>query len=249
MNRVQGKVAIVTGGANGIGKAISELLAAEGATVFVCDIEDSAGEQTVSGILNKGGSARYIHSDVSVPSEVSGAISQAAGEAGQIDILCNNAAYLGKVNAVLESTDEEWDKCIRKTLMGTHHFTKEVLPHMVRQRKGSIVNVVSIQALAGMMTSVAYTATKAALLGYTLSAAYDYGHQNIRINSLCPGPIRTRVSPQPDSPHYKWQCDNTMLGRTGEPEEVAWAALFLASDESSYITGVTLPVDGGWTAK
>ena len=133
--------------------------------------------------------------------------------------------------------------------MGTHYFTKETLPYMVRQKKGSIVNVVSIQALAGMMTSVAYTATKAALLGYTLSAAYDYGPHNVRVNSLCPGPIQTRISPKPGEPHYKWKCDNTVLGRAGYPEEVAWAALFLASEEASYVTGVILPVDGGWTSK
>ncbi len=249
MNRVANKVAIVTGGANGIGKAISELLAAEGASVFVCDIEDDAGKQTVQAICDLGGQAEYIHADVTKQSDVTQAVAAAASRTGGIDILCNNAAYLGKVHAILESTDEEWDKCINVALMGTHHFTKAVLQYMIRQKKGSIVNVVSIQAVVGMMTSVAYTATKAALLGYTLSAAYDYGCHNIRVNSLCPGPIRTRISPPPASPHYKWQCENTMLGRTGEPEEVASAALFLASDEASYITGITLPVDGGWTAK
>jgi NAD(P)-dependent dehydrogenase (short-subunit alcohol dehydrogenase family) len=134
-------------------------------------------------------------------------------------------------------------------LMGTHNFTKATLPYMLKQQKGSIVNVVSIQAMAGMMTSVAYTATKAALLGYTLSAAYDYGPQNIRVNSLCPGPIQTRISAKPGSSHYQWQCDQTVLGRVGYPREVAWAAIFLASDEASFVTGVTLPVDGGWTSK
>lgn len=249
MNRVANKVAIVTGGANGIGKATSELLAAEGASVFVCDIEDGAGQQTVQAIRDLGGRAEYIHADVTKQSDVAQAVAAAVSRTGGIDILCNNAAYLGNVHAILESTDEEWDKCINVALMGTHYFTKAVLPYMIRQKKGSIVNVVSIQALVGMMTSVAYTATKAALLGYTLSAAYDYGSHNIRVNSLCPGPIRTRISPPPGTPHYKWQCENTMLGRTGEPEEIASAALFLASDEASYITGITLPVDGGWTAK
>jgi NAD(P)-dependent dehydrogenase (short-subunit alcohol dehydrogenase family) len=100
-----------------------------------------------------------------------------------------------------------------------------------------------------MMTSAPYTASKAALLGYGLSVAYDYGKHNIRINSLCPGPIQTRVSPPEGNPHHKGQCDNTTLGRVGQPREVACAALFLASDEASYITGVTLPVDGGWTSK
>jgi NAD(P)-dependent dehydrogenase (short-subunit alcohol dehydrogenase family) len=249
MNRVGGKVALVTGAANGIGKSIAELLAEEGAHVVVTDVEDDAGQRTVAGIQTGGGSAEYCHADVSVKEHVRAAVAQAAGHSGRLDILVNNAAYLGPAHAVLESTDQEWTKSINITLLGTHLFTKEVLPYMVRQRQGSIVNVVSIQALAGMMTSVAYTSTKAALLGYTLSAAYDYGAQNVRVNSLCPGPIQTRISPQPENLQYEWQRSNTMLGRVGEPKEVAWAALFLASDEASYITGVTLPVDGGWTAK
>jgi NAD(P)-dependent dehydrogenase (short-subunit alcohol dehydrogenase family) len=249
MKRVQDKVAIVTGGSNGIGKAICELLASEGAWVLVTDIEDGAGHDTADSIRRAGGRAEYCHADVSDRSHAARAVSIAAQQNGRIDILVNNAAYLGEFHAILESTAEEWDRCIRVALMGTHHFTKETLPWMIRQKHGSIVNIVSIQALAGMMTSVAYTATKAALLGYTLSAAYDYGKHNIRVNSLCPGPIRTRISPGPESSHYKWQCDNTVLGRVGEPGEVAWAALFLASDEASYITGATLPVDGGWTSK
>jgi len=173
----------------------------------------------------------------------------AAAQSGRIDVLCNNAAYLSPdFHSALDSTDEEWRKCIDVALMGTHYFTQSVLPYMIAKKAGSIVNVVSIQAMEGMMTSVAYTATKAALLGYTMSVCYDYGLDNIRINSLCPGPIQTRIAEGPDDPHYHWQCDQTTLGRVGYPEEVAWAALFLASDEASYVTGVTLPVDGGWTA-
>lgn len=249
MNRVDGKTAIVTGAAHGIGKAIAQLLAEEGAWVLVTDVEDAAGEETAAEICAQGARAQYCHADVSVPDDVSAAVSVAAGHNGRIDILVNNAAYLGKGHAVLESTAEEWERCVQVALMGTHHFTKETLPYMMRQKQGSIVNVVSIQALAGMMTSVAYTSTKAALLGYTLSAAYDYGPHNVRVNALCPGPIQTRISPKPGDPHHKWQCDNTLLGRVGQPREVAWAALFLASDEASYVTGVTLPVDGGWTSK
>jgi NAD(P)-dependent dehydrogenase (short-subunit alcohol dehydrogenase family) len=250
MDRLKDKVAIVTGAANGIGKAVSELFAEEGAWVLVADIEDEPGNATVRNICEKGGIAEYCHADVSLASDAARAIGLAAARTGRIDILCNNAAYLAPdFHDILGSTDDEWTKCINIALLGTHYFTKATLPYMVKQKKGSIVNVVSIQALAGMMTSVAYTATKAALLGYTLSAAYDYGPQNIRVNSLCPGPIQTRIAPQPEDSHYKWQCDNTVLGRVGYPREVAYAALFLASDEASYVTGVTLPVDGGWTSK
>lgn len=249
MDRLKNKVAIVTGGANGIGKAICELFAAEGAFVLVVDIEESAGHTTVDAIRSQGGSAEYFQTDVSKPQQVEGAVKFAAAHSGRIDILCNNAAYLsGDFHAAVESTEEEWRKCIDVALMGTHYFTRAVLPFMQAQKLGSIVNVVSIQGMQGMMTSVAYTATKAAILGYTMSISYDYGPHNIRINSLCPGPIQTRISAKADDPHHQWQCDQTTLGRVGQPGEVAWAALFLASDESSYVTGVTLPVDGGWSS-
>ncbi len=249
MDLLRDKVAIVTGGANGIGKAICELFAEEGAWVLIADLEESAGNELAGAIRDKGGGAEFLRTDVTSPSDIARAVKLAAARTGRIDVLCNNAAYLGEFHAVLESTQSEWDRCIQVALMGTHHFTREVLPYMIQQHHGSVVNVVSIQAMVGCMTSVAYTATKAALLGYTLSAAYDYGPYNIRVNSLCPGPIQTRIAPAPGSPHYKWQCDQTVLGRVGQPREVAWAALFLASDESSYVTGATLPVDGGWTSK
>lgn len=249
MDRLKGKVAIVTGGANGIGRAICELFAAEGAWVLVVDIEPTAGENVIETIRASGGSAKFFKADVSNKEEVQNAVRIAASHSGKIDVLCNNAAYLSPdFHAALESTEEEWHKCIDVALMGTHYFTRTVLPYMLAQKQGSIVNVVSIQGMQGMMSSAAYTATKAALLGYTMSISYDYGLHNIRVNSLCPGPIQTRISAKTGDPHLQWQCDQTTLGRVGQPGEVAWAALFLASDEASYVTGVTLPVDGGWTS-
>ncbi|HEY7210696.1 MAG TPA: glucose 1-dehydrogenase [Bryobacteraceae bacterium] len=249
MNRLHDKVAIVTGAANGIGRAIAELFAEEGAFVLATDIEVASGEEAVAAIRAGGGDARFCKADVTQHAEASAAVQLAAAHSGRIDILCNNAAYLGQFHAVLESTDAEWERCWQTSVLGTHYFTRGVLPYMLAQKSGSIVNIVSIQAMAGCMTSVAYTSAKAALLGYTLSAAYDYGPHNIRVNSLCPGPIQTRISPPAGDPHYRWQCEQTMLARVGYPKEVAYAALFLASDEASYITGATLPVDGGWTAK
>jgi NAD(P)-dependent dehydrogenase (short-subunit alcohol dehydrogenase family) len=249
MDRLKDKVAMVTGGSNGIGKAISEMFAAEGAAVLITDIDVEGGETLAESIRSRGHRAKFHLADASSASDATGAVAVGLEWQGKIDILCNNAAYMGPFHAVLESTEHEWIRCIQVSLMGTHYFTRECLPSMIKQKRGSIVNIASVQAIAACMTSVSYTATKAALLGYTLSAAYDYGPHNVRVNSICPGPIQTRISPKPGEPHYKWQCEQTMLGRVGYPQELAYAALFLASDEASFITGITLPVDGGWAAK
>jgi NAD(P)-dependent dehydrogenase (short-subunit alcohol dehydrogenase family) len=249
MGRLQGKTALVTGAAHGIGHAIAACFAEEGASVTLLDLDTQAGSAAAEAIRERGGIARFSAGDVSSSGDVAKAVAATAGTSGRIDILVNNAAYLGEFHDILESTPDEWEKCIRVALLGTHEVTRQVLPHMVAQKSGSIVNVVSIQALVGCPTSVAYTTTKAGLIGYTLSAAYDYGPHNVRVNALCPGPIQTRISPKPGEPHYEWQCAQTVLGRVGMPREVATAALFLASDDASYVTGAVIPVDGGWTSK
>ena len=249
MKRLDGKVALVTGAAHGIGRAISECFADEGARVTLVDVDGEAGEAVAGAIRDGGGAARFCRGDVSSIADMGRAVEAAAADSGRIDVLCNNAAHLGEFHAILESTAEEWQRCIQVALMGTHHTTRLVLPYMIARKQGSIVNIVSIQAMVGCPTSVAYTTTKAGLLGYTLSAAYDYGPHNVRVNALCPGPIQTRISPRPGEPHYEWQRAQTVLGRVGTPREVATAALFLASDDASYITGAVIPVDGGWTSK
>ena len=247
--RLRNKVAIVTGAAHGIGRAIAELYAEEGAAVLIADIDAEAGAEVTAAIAARGGVARFQSCDVGSRESVTAMVEVASRLTGRIDVLCNNAAYLGPFHGVLDAGDEEWERCLRVQVLGTNNCTRAVLPYMLQQSAGAIVNVVSIQAMVGCPTSVTYTAAKAAVLGFTLSAAYDYGLHNVRVNALSPGPIQTRISPKPGDPAYQWQCDQTMLGRVGQSREVAWVALFLASDESSYITGVNLPVDGGWTAK
>lgn len=247
--RLKNKVAIVTGAAHGIGRAIAELYAEEGASVLIADLDADAGAELAAAIATRGGKAQFQACDVGSRESVIAMVDSASRFTGRIDVLCNNAAYLGQFHGVLDADDLEWDRCLRVQVLGTNHCTRAVLPYMLQQRAGSIINIVSIQAMVGCPTSVAYTAAKAALLGFTLSAAYDYGPHNVRVNALSPGPIQTRISPKAGDPNYQWQCDQTLLGRVGQPSEVAWAAVFLASDESSYITGANLPVDGGWTAK
>jgi NAD(P)-dependent dehydrogenase (short-subunit alcohol dehydrogenase family) len=247
--RLDGKIALVTGGAHGIGRAICEVFAEQGASVLVADVDDEAGERTAADIRAGGGRAVFEHTDVSDPGAAARAVQRAARDNGRLDVLCNNAAFLGPFNDAVHATDDEWQRCIAVSLMGAQYCTREALAFMTGQRAGSIVNIVSIQAMVGCPTSVAYTTVKAGLLGFTSSVAYDYGPLNIRVNAICPGPIQTRISPKPGEAAYAYQVDNTVLRRVGQPRDVAYAAAFLASDEASFITGVTLPVDGGWTSK
>lgn len=241
MIRLDGKIAIVTGGAHGIGRAVAELFVEAGARVTVADIEDASWCEAATGAI-------FARADVSAPEDVRRVVETAAAWNGRIDILCNNAAYLGPGHAAAEATDEEWDRCYRVSLLGSQHFIAAVLPYMIRQQAGSIINMASVQGLVGARDSAAYTSMKHAIVGLTRSVAYDYGPQNVRANAICPGAIRTRISPQPGDEVYQRQISKTFLGRVGEPRDVAYTALFLASDASSYVTGAAIPVDGGWTA-
>ncbi|EEF61455.1 SDR family NAD(P)-dependent oxidoreductase [Pedosphaera parvula] len=246
--RLKGKVAIVTGAAHGIGRGIAEVFAEEGAAVFMVDLDAGAGEAFAAELRHKGQDVTFMRADVSSPAEVARVVEMAGTPDKGIDVLCNNAAYIGQWHNALEATEEEWQKSLSVTLMGTQYFTKEVLPFMVRQKGGSIINISSVQGMVGGRNSVAYTTVKSGLLGLTRNVAYDFGPHNIRVNVICPGAITTRISPPVGSELYERQISKTFLGRVGQPREVGKAALFLASDESSYITGAVIPVDGGWTA-
>ncbi len=249
MQRLKDKIAIVTGAGHGIGRAIAQIYTEEGAVVFMCSMNIEAGEAAAAEFRKAGGNATFIQCDVSQPEQITKVVKAAAERNGRIDILCNNAAYITSPwHAAGGAPDDEWEKCFRVSLMGTQWFTKAVLPFMVKKKCGSIVNIGSIQSLVGGRDSAAYTSIKTALVGYTRSVAYDYGAQNIRCNIICAGAIKTRISPEPGSELHQRQISKTFLGRIGLPREIATAALFLASEESSYVTGAIIPVDGGWTA-
>jgi len=248
--RLKDKVAIVTGAASGIGQAIAQVFAKEGAKVLVNDINDKGGEATVKSITDCGGEALFVHADVSNSGEVRNMVKVTLEKFGGINVLVNNAAYLINCKSVLETPEDEWDIAIDVTLKGVFLCSKYALPEMIKAGGGSIINIASVGGMVGFADYSAYCSAKGGVIQLTKSMAIDYGRKNIRVNAICPGPIDTPTTPEAqDEKLHQWQRDMTVLGRTATPEEVAWPAVFLACDESSFVSGSYLVVDGGWTVR
>lgn len=248
--RLKDKVAVVTGAASGIGRAIALLFGKEGAKVVIVDIDDKNGEETLRLIREQKGEAILIHADVSNAQDVERMTKATLQHFGRVTVLVNNAAYLKDFKPAVDTSEEEWERSIGVTLKGVFLCSKYVIPEMMKAGGGSIINISSVGGLVGFASYAAYCSAKGGVIQLTKSLAIDYGRSNIRVNAICPGPIDTPSSPETqDEKLHQWQREMTVLGRTGQPEEVAYAAPFLASDESSFITGSDLVVDGGWTIR
>lgn len=252
MPRLEGKVALITGGASGMGRVAAGLFAGEGARVILADVLDESGLATVAEVTESGGEADYVHADVSIASDVEAMVAFALERFGSLDVLYNNAGILpGDDGSVTETAEEVWDRVIDINLKGVFLGCKFGIPAMLRTGGGSIINVASFVALMGAATpQIAYTASKGGVLALTREVAVEFARKGIRANALCPGPIETPLLAElmSDPARRERRLVHIPVGRLGRAEEIANAALFLASDESSFITGATFVVDGGITA-
>ena len=252
MTRLQDKVAVITGAASGIGRETAALFASEGAQVVAVDVNDTEGEQTVQTILEEGGQALYVHADVSLSSDCEGMINQAESAFGKLDILFNNAGIMdSRDDDAVNTSEEVWDLTMQINLKGVYLGCKYGIPALRRNGGGSIINTASFVALLGAATpQLAYTASKGGVLAMTRELAVVHARENIRVNALCPGPLHTEMLMKFLDTEEKKQrrLVHVPLGRFGQAREMAQAALYLASDESSYVTGSEFTVDGGITA-
>ncbi|OGP50864.1 MAG: oxidoreductase [Deltaproteobacteria bacterium RBG_13_43_22] len=251
--RLDGKVAVITGAANGIGRATAILFASEGAKLVLADIHEEGLKETMELVKKKGGAVTGQKTDVSVEQEVKALIDLALTTYSQIDILCNNAGTGGDLAKLENESEDTWKNVYGVNVMGAVFASKHAAASMMARKSGAIVNTASVAGIRAGAGGNAYSASKAALINFTQTSACDLGGFGVRVNAVCPGLIETgmtrrvfdyaRAAGKMDKMGYR--CE---LRRYGHPEEVAYTILFLASDEASYITGQALPVDGGNTA-
>jgi NAD(P)-dependent dehydrogenase (short-subunit alcohol dehydrogenase family) len=251
--RMENKVALITGGNSGIGEATALLLAREGAKVSVTGRDEERGRRVAETIVKQGGSLIFVPADVRRAADCNHAVDRTLAAFSHIDILFNNAGVFFP-HTVVECTEEEWDLQLDINLKGTFLMSKAVLPHMIQRGSGVIINNSSGWGLAGGDAAVAYCASKGGVVLLTKAMAIDHGPQGIRVNCICPGDVDTPMLPEDARMRgLKWEdylagCAKRPLGRIGTPDEIAKAVLFLASDDSSFMTGAALVVDGGGIA-
>ena len=250
--RLAGKVAIITGAASGIGREAALLFANEGAKVVIADLNDAGGSAVVEEVKRSGSDGKYVRTDVSKSSDVENLVRVTAQSFGKLDVMMNNAGIFPDADgSVLDTPEDVWDLVQRVNLKGVFLGCKYAIPALLKNGGGSIINTASFVAVMGAaVPQIAYTASKGGVLSMTREIAVEFARKNIRANALCPGPVDTPLLSSILSDPVKRQRRLVHIpkGRFAQPKEVANAALFLASDESSYINGTTFLVDGGITA-
>jgi NAD(P)-dependent dehydrogenase (short-subunit alcohol dehydrogenase family) len=249
MGALEGKVAVVTGAAMGIGRASAQAFAREGASVVVADIDVDGGEQTASLIEADGGSASFIRTDVSIKEDVEAMVQHAVDTFGGLDCAHNNAGIAAPMVPLADYPDDGWHHTIAVMLTGVYYCMKAEIPRMLERGGGAIVNTASGVGLVGYPNQAAYTASKHGVLGLTKVAALDYGSQGVRVNAICPGTARTPMVDEAISQFPGIEDELKKLhpiGRIGEASEIAEAAVWLCTPAASFVLGVALPVDGGY---
>lgn len=250
MDRLKGKVALITGGGSGIGRATCLLFAREGATVVVADYVAEGGHETVRQIKATGGEAAFVQADVSKSADVQNMIATAAKTYGRVDVLFNNAGIEGPSTKIANYKEDDWDRVIAIDLTSVYLGMKYVIPKMIEQGGGAIISTASVAGLVGFPGSGAYAAAKAGVVNMTRMVALEYADKNIRVNCICPGIIDTPMVDRVVGSRPKERVIKAEpIGRLGKPEDIANAALFLASDESSFATGAPFIIDGGYVAR
>jgi NAD(P)-dependent dehydrogenase (short-subunit alcohol dehydrogenase family) len=250
MGRLQGRVALVTGGASGIGRATALAFAREGAKVAIADVDVAGGRETVRMIKERGGEALFVRTDVTRAAEVEALINEVVKACGRLDCAFNNAGTVGKPSSASQCAEEDWDFVISVDLKGVFLCLKYEILHMVRQGRGAIVNAASVAGLIGVKNNVAYVAAKHGVVGLTKAAALECAQAGVRVNAVCPGFVRTPIlgldgTPESESRYARLQP----MARLAEPDEVAEAVVWLCSDAASYVTGHAMSIDGGLAAR
>jgi NAD(P)-dependent dehydrogenase (short-subunit alcohol dehydrogenase family) len=248
--RLEGKVALITGAGSGMGRCAAELFAREGAKVVVADYADDAGRATVDAITAAGGDAAFVRADVSNAADCAAMVEHAVGRYGGLQVLYNNAGvFPADDGGALDTPEATWDRVMEINLKGVWLGCRAGIPAMLASGGGSIINVASFVALVGAATAqIAYTSSKGGVLSMSREIAVEYGRQGIRVNALCPGPIDTPLLRElfaKDPEKAQRRLVHVPMGRFGKAEEIANGVLFLASDESSFMTATTFLVDGG----